>query len=379
MTRAPVDAQPPHRGHPGRGSLAGSHRGPATAPPRSAPPRSAAPPSAVPRSAAIDRATGPAAAIRHAAVQAHYAPSVHNTQPWWFRTAPDALEIHADWTRQLTVLDPTGRQLLLSCGCAVFNARVALAAMGWGAVVERHTDSARPTRVATLVATHEVPVEDGLADLDQAVTRRHTNRRRLAADPVAPDVVDRLIAAAEAEGALLREVRTEDDRLALARLTQEADRLENADPAYRAELRRWTHDDDQHRDGVPAFAVPAVDGAAHDDLPIRDFDARGSGVLPPLTASSMWQTLLLLGTRAESAAAWERAGEGLQRVWLELTRAGLVASPITQLTEQVATRQRLEQLLSPPMRTHLLLRVGRAAPTPATRRRRLSDLLGPTA
>src|SRR5664279_4482142 len=69
--------------------------------------------------------------IRHVAEQAIRAPSVHNTQPWAFVTSPDRLVIKTDYTRHLGALDPSGRQLWISCGCAVFNARVAIAAAGY--------------------------------------------------------------------------------------------------------------------------------------------------------------------------------------------------------------------------------------------------------
>ena len=70
------------------------------------------------------------AALRRAAVRATLAPSVHNTQPWRFELRPNELRIVADSSRQLQVLDPTARQLIISCGCALFNARVAVAASG---------------------------------------------------------------------------------------------------------------------------------------------------------------------------------------------------------------------------------------------------------
>ena len=57
--------------------------------------------------------------LRRAAVRATLAPSIHNTQPWRFVLSADALEIHADPARQLRVLYPRGRQMTISCGCAV--------------------------------------------------------------------------------------------------------------------------------------------------------------------------------------------------------------------------------------------------------------------
>ena len=66
--------------------------------------------------------------LRRAAVRATLAPSIHNTQPWRFVLSADALEIHADRSRQLRVLDPRGRQMTISCGCALFNARASMAA-----------------------------------------------------------------------------------------------------------------------------------------------------------------------------------------------------------------------------------------------------------
>src|SRR5262252_6814628 len=43
-----------------------------------------------------------------------WAPSVHNTQPWWFATRGAELTLHADSRRQLGVVDPAGREMLIS-------------------------------------------------------------------------------------------------------------------------------------------------------------------------------------------------------------------------------------------------------------------------
>ncbi len=316
-----------------------------------------------------------ASAVRRAAVRATLAPSIHNTQPWRFLLSGTSLEVHADWNRRLRVLDPRGRQLLISCGCALFNARVALAAAGYDATIERWPDPTQPNLVARLTLLEQPTAGEPLGSLDASIDSRHTNRRRFTDDPVPSDVVDALTAIAAAEGAQLFPIVRSEHRHAIARLSQQADNLENIDPAYRAELRAWTSEDPTRLDGVPATAVPHVDGSARDDIPLRDFDTHGHGGLPPETYSGDHQCLLLLGTAQDTPAAWLRAGEALEHMLLEITRRGYVASPFTALVEVAATNASLRERLELDMNPHILLRVGRAPSTPASRRRRLGDML----
>ncbi len=315
-------------------------------------------------------------ALRRAAVRATRAPSIHNTQPWRFKLTPDTLEIHADWGRQLRVLDPRGRQLLLSCGCALFNARVALAAAGINATIERFADPAQPDLVARILIDH-TPMADRheLAVLDASIDERHTNRRQFSDENVPVEVVATLVDAANIEGAEVFPVVRPEHRLSAARLSQRADQIENTDPAYRAELRAWTTDDPRRVDGVPASATPHVDAGADDDLPIRDFDTRGMGWLPTRTRSSLRQCLLLLGSVEDNPMAWLRAGEALERMLLEVTRLGYAASPLTQVIEVASTNQELRNDLRLTMHPHVLLRIGRAPAMLATRRRMLVDVI----
>jgi hypothetical protein len=313
--------------------------------------------------------------LRDAAQRAILAPSVHNTQPWRFVLHGQGLDLLADRTRQLAVLDPTGRQMYLSIGCALLNARVALAAAGRAAQVARFPEPDRPDLVARIVLGGGDPVDEALAALNPVVELRQTNRRRFAPDPVPDELVATVVNAAAAEGAVLHPVVRPDDRMALARLSQKADSQQITDPAYRAELRAWTNNDPTRRDGVRAAVVPHVDGSAADEVPIRDFDSQGAGWLPAETHSSAGQCLLILGTKGDDPESWVRAGEALERAWLEITRAGFVASLFTQVIELGALRAELSDELRLGLRPHVVLRVGRAPVTPATMRRRLADVL----
>jgi hypothetical protein len=221
----------------------------------------------------------------------------------------------------------------------------------------------------------EGTIEQDIARLDAAIDVRRTNRRQFASDHVPAGLVQAFLAQGRAEGAEVDSVERPEDRVAVAMLAQRADAIENADPAYRAELRAWTSDDPGRDDGVPAFAVPHVDGAAHDDVPVRDFDARGTGGLPSATHSSLEQTLLLIGSLEDSRLAWLRTGEALERVLLEIATHGYTAGFLTQAIEVTRTNVQLRQELRLRMHPHVLLRVGLAEATPPTRRRRLVDVL----
>jgi nitroreductase len=312
--------------------------------------------------------------FRRAVVRATLAPSVHNTQPWRFVLRPGVLDVYAERGRQLGVLDPTGRQLHLSVGCAIFNARVSLAASGLSPAVRRLPDPAQPALLASIEVGDE-PVDKQVAALDPVIGLRQTNRRRFASGEVPPELVSTLVSAAGCEGAILHPVIQEEDRMALARLMQRADSLEIADPAYRAELRAWTTTDPDRRDGVRALVVPHVDGTAGDEVPIRDFDSQGKGGLPAATQSGREQCLLLLGTSTDRPEAWLRVGEALERVWLEATRAGYVASLFSQPVEVAVIRAQLRTDLRLSMHPHMVIRVGRAPVTPASRRRHVADVL----
>jgi len=306
-------------------------------------------------------------ALEAAVDHGRLAPSVHNTQPWRFLLFPDRFELRADRSRQLAVQDPDGRELLLSCGAALFNVRASLAASGFPVSVARLPSTADPDLVAVVRPAAGRP-DPSLPRLDRAVLRRHTNRRPFGPQTVPDELLHALVEAVAAEQTLLVPLRTPGQRALVAELTREADRLQNADPDYRAELARWIGRPPSEGDGVPAGSVPRTSGPRTDAVPVRDFDLRGTGGLPRHTDSGTEQSLVLLATAADDPEAWLRSGEALERLSLELTREDWVAGPITQALEVPATRARLSALTGS-AHPQMLLRLGRAAPVQPTARR----------
>jgi nitroreductase len=293
-------------------------------------------------------------ALLSAAELAALAPSLHDTQPWLLELRDHRLLIRADRSRQLAAMDPTGRELVQSVGAALLNARVALAADGWAADVERLPDLGEPELLAVVRPVPGAP-EPALAALAPAVPVRRTDRRAVTGAEVPDTVLRGLAATAAAEDAVLVPVLREAHRRLVARLTEQADRMQNAERGYRSELRQWTTGLPEPRDGVPAVAGPRAGTA--------------SGVAD--------RTLVLLTTRSDDELAWLRSGEAMQRVLLELTRVGWAASPFPRAIEVPLTRVQLRSALAWDAHPQLLLRIGRAGPTPATPRRPLDEVVVP--
>jgi hypothetical protein len=314
------------------------------------------------------------ALFRKAVERASWAPSIHNTQPWHFILRPDVLELHGDSDRQLRALDPTGRQMVISCGCALFNARVGLAA-DRVVQVDRLPDPAKPDLLARLTMLDEPAPWTPLVRLDPMIERRHTNRRDFFDEEVPPEVIYELTTAAEQEETSLVQIVKPEHKMVAAQLSREAEAVQAADPRYQAELEAWTTTDLHRTDGVPVYAIPRGDAGSESDIPSRKFDVAGRGWLPTVKQSSLNHCLMVLGTAKSTQPAWLRAGEALQRILLEATRFDFVVGIASQVAEVPSTRDRLRKELDLEFHPLLLMRIGRAAPTPASKRRDLTTII----
>jgi hypothetical protein len=268
--------------------------------------------------------------LRACLTAATAAPSIHNTQPWQFRPHGRDIEVFVDRARQLEVIDPDGREMLVSVGAALFNLRLAVRAQGYRARVRLFPDPAVPDLVARLTIDDAAAPPDGVLALARVIPRRHTNRRPFARRPVPYGRLEQLSSAASAEGTALL-VADPALRAGVLSLTRTAETRMRSDPRYQAELAAWTTPGGLgRRDGVPreAFGPRDRDGA----LPLRDF-ALGNRAPTALVNFEQDPTLVVLFTTGDTPADWLRAGQGLQRVLLTATLHGLAATPLSQIVE----------------------------------------------
>ncbi|HYA50304.1 MAG TPA: hypothetical protein VEG33_03955, partial [Streptosporangiaceae bacterium] len=199
------------------------------------------------------------------------APSVQNTQPWRFRVGQYAIELYADPGRKLKV-DPAGREMLISCGAALYGLRLAVRSLGYQPVVEPLPDPARRRLLARVTLGAAEPITPRERQLLEALPHRYTRRGPWDPGPLPAGLVAGLQHDALAEGAQLALV---DRALAyhkLADLARAAGHAQDRDLAQE-EMRRWSRSaGDRAPDGVPAHTFPAASDRQPGRLPQRDFD-----------------------------------------------------------------------------------------------------------
>jgi len=305
----------------------------------------------------VDRATGDA--LTAAAAVAVSAPSILNTQPWRWRIAPGRLDLLAERARRLTVTDPQGRMLVISCGAALHHARIALAAAGWSVHVARFPDAGQPDLLATLTMTGRTAVEAVATRLARAIPVRHTDRRPVSDRSLPAAAMDTIARAARAEGGL--HILTTDQVLDLAAAARRAAELQANDPQVGAELAYWTGPSAPTGTGLPAEVLP--DQPAQTTVPGRDFGRPGT--LHIGTGHDRAAVYALLFGDADQPASWLRTGEALSAAWLTATSLGVSVVPLSDVVEIDHTRQTLRRLIAGLGHPHLVLRLGIADTEPA--------------
>lgn len=311
--------------------------------------------------------------VENALAAATAAPSLHNSQPWRFRTTPSAVELLVDYDREIPVADPDHRELLLACGAALLNLRLAIRAHDVHSTVSLLPDPTQPSLLARVRPIGRGPATPADRTLAGAIHRRHTNRRPFQPIPIATPLVTTLRKAARAEQAWLATL-TPAQLPILRALVSAAHDSQRQDPAFIAEWTYWTGRQADSTDGVPARSSGPLP-EPQDDWVLRDFSR---GQARPRVDGKDFEAnpvIAVVGSFHDLPLAWLQAGQAMQRVLLTATEAGLSASFLSQVVEVPAARQQLRDLIGGGLWPQTVLRVGYGSPVSATPRRAVAEVI----
>ncbi|MFF5340129.1 Acg family FMN-binding oxidoreductase [Streptomyces althioticus] len=289
------------------------------------------------------------------------APSLLNTQPWRFVADGDmGTELHADTRRGLPLADPDGRELVVGCGAALFNMRLAMLHLGFRPVVHTFPDPQDPAHLATVGwGAHTRPTDEEQR-LYAALGRRHTAHGPFLPEPLPPDLVDDMRDLTRREGADLHVLDDAAERRLLAELVRAGEVARRTDAGLATEQAAWTWRLARPRDD----GVPADVSVLHPDP------------TPPRRWSVRTGLVVCLATGKDDPLTWLRSGQALQRLLLHAAGHGVMAAFHTQPLEVPHLRTRVRQTLTAGQFPQVILRLGHAPRVRALPRRALADVLG---
>jgi nitroreductase len=316
-----------------------------------------------------------AAPLADLAALANRAPSVHNTQPARFALDEEGnILIAADLSRHLSVGDPTGRDMGLSCGAALEGMAMALAARGTGVLVDDLWEAdIRSWRPGYRLAARLMPAgEASPSPLADWTEKRFTWRDSFSA--AAPEALADLEQwAVEADDITFA---GGPDALAfIAALNDEASLSVMRERAFRDELVAWMR-------LTPAHPAYAFDGLNLDALRMGRLEGAVAGrvLASPLfhlaDRLGLGKTLVAEAGKTMTAAAcllFHRpegespvvSGRAFYRFWLGFTRFGFAGWPMAVLADVPSASEALRQRFPLPP-GHRLINVLRVGPAPLT-------------
>ncbi|MFC8431869.1 Acg family FMN-binding oxidoreductase [Streptomyces sp. NPDC057253] len=313
----------------------------------------------------------PGRAALHLARAASFAPSPHNSQPWFFveEGHDRAFEVHADAGRRMPLTDPGGREMVIACGAALFNVRTAVHQLGFRPVVDVLPELADQDFLARVgFGAHAAPTGDE-ESLARALPLRHTHRGPFGPEPVTEALLADLRDQARAEGAILQVLDVPEKAALLARLVDTAERSDRADLWRAVEL--------AHR--VGPTGVPVTACRAHPDLTLlagRDYLGLSRRyTVPERRRGAGTGIVAVLCTPYDQRADWLIAGQALQRVLLCAAGHGVMAAFHTQPLERPDLREKVHRRVTVGRHPQMVLRLGRPPYVRSTLRRPLSQVL----
>ncbi len=312
-----------------------------------------------------------------AAVQvACRAPSLHNSQPWQWVADAAKLHLYLDHSRILYSTDnKSGREALISCGAILDHLRVAMAAAGWTANIDRFPNPNNLDHLASLDFSPMSLVTEGDRRRADAILHRRTDRLPFA-EPSNWESLGPVLRNAVNAGTVHLDVIADELRPELARASQLTESLRLYDSSYHTELDWWTnHFEDS--DGIPSGSL--VSAAESDQVDVgRPFPASPHKQRRADIGHDQ-STVLVLSTDEDTRDDALRCGEALSAVLLECTLAGMATCTLTHLTELSSSRNLIGTLTGRAAMQQVLIRVGEAPVLgevpPMTPRRPLRDVL----
>ena len=231
----------------------------------------------------------------------------------------------------------------MACGAVLDHFRVAMAAAGYTANVDRFPNPSNRLHVASVDFTPLEFVTDGHRRRAHAILLRRTDRLPFAAPPDWDTLESELRLTVDSDVVRLDFV-SDDLRPQLAEASQLTESLRLYDSSYHAELEWWTAAFEVS-EGIPHSSL--VSAAESDRVDVgRTFPVTHHRERRP-EVDQDHAKVAVLSTYDDAPHSVLRCGEMLSAVLLDATMAGLATCTLTHITEMPASREIVAELIGP--------------------------------
>ena len=281
------------------------------------------------------------------------APSIHNTQPWSFRVLDDEAEFFADASRAMSVLDPVQRQLVMSCGSALFNFRMAIKHYNHRPVVHTFPDQDQPNLIARVRIVYPGEVTLDEHRLFMAIKKRRTYRGPFEDRPITAAQIEALQRAAEREGTVAHVVTDPEQKRIVGDLVAQADLQQRTNVKLCEEVEAWMDS------GAEAPVDPSRPLAAPRPVVGTTSVLEWGGEKADFVEEEVVRSpaIVVISAASDHRVSWLKAGQALSRLLLTATVHDLSASFLNQAVEVPAIREKLAALIGKPY-PQLVIRIG---------------------
>ena len=313
--------------------------------------------------------------IRYASL----AGSSHNTQPWLVDITSDTLvHIRADYTRKLTVVDPTGRGLFISLGAFIENLCIAASHYGFEPVVYLTAGASRDNLVADVSLTGRTEVNPVPADRERFTERpgekpylrklqeRSTLRIPFRKDEISVDHLEK-ITGGISDGYHFFPAASEEGNY-ISEKTLEAYSIQSNDEAAKEELAGWIRfsnsDVRDKRDGLTTagMGINGFGGFIVSRL-YKPEDSKKQSFVDTGIEKARAQTSgcggwLVITQPEDTPECWMKTGRLYQRAHLECRDLMIGLHPMNQMIEVEEFEQKANDYLGHKGKIQFVARIG---------------------
>ena len=212
----------------------------------------------------------------------------------------------------MATADSNYRELIISCGIALFDLRIAIRYFGYRDIVEVFPEPYNPNLLARISFGSKRIVQLEEKFLFRAISKRSTERFYPANRNLPKSLISELKSVTDSECTrlqILTSIVPDSSRREVIKLVDKGDRLQTRDPLFRQKLLQWI-------------------SSSHEDIPM---------------ASSV-ATLMLIGSQNDNEYAWLATGEALAHLLLRARIDDVKVSCLNRPIQVPELRSRLQAL-----------------------------------